>query len=235
METLLTQHPICNDMFGRLNCRPNISSVEETDRFLRLSQLLDRDSLMRFAYIPFVIASLAWDYADTVVSLASNMKISETKKLSRTVRELKREYDRVRAPYIDSSHQKSEEENMYVFEDAVSDLSSLYLTNIECDLQMEYPDLNSDSMYLLKAVYHCHLVLQSIYDYVAKQKMKIEKIVGHTIGDVLPSELRRLDILIMAFVGDKPVSPKFRMQQRAYAVSLSDRMLEIELTETRDE
>lgn len=66
------------------------------------------------------------------------------------------------------------------------------------------------------------------------QRVKIEKIVGHAIGDVLPQELRKLDILVMAFVGDKPVSKKFDEQQKTYAQCIANRMALIELNETKD-
>lgn len=39
----------------------------------KLSKILDQDTLFRFAYIPFVIANLAWDYADTIILMASQL------------------------------------------------------------------------------------------------------------------------------------------------------------------
>lgn len=210
-----------------------IRAKHELENEIKLSKILDTDALMRFAYVPFVIANLAWDYADTVVSLSAVNKQSPTKKLSRAVRELKREYDLVRAPYIDTAHRNSEEDNMYVFEDGVKDLFSLYLKNIEFDLKTAYPQLEMESIMFLKAVYQCHIVLQALYKYVEMQKRKVEKIVGHTIGDVLPSSLRRLDILIIEYVGDKPIGDHLMKQQSTYANCLANRIALIELTETK--
>lgn len=120
---------------------------------------------------------------------------------------------------------------MYVFEEGVSDLFSLYLKNIEFDLNSEYPNLEEDYRNYLLAIYQCHIVLQSIYRYCGMMKEKVEKIVGHQIGDVLPKELRRLDILVMAFVGDKPISAKFDAQQKTYAQCLANRMILVELVD----
>lgn len=212
------------------------AQIEERERQkeIKLSKILDKDTLMRFAYVPFVVANLAWDYADTILLTVQNMKIEETKKLCRAVRQLKNDYDRIRAPYEDPGHKETAENNMYVFEDGVKDLLKLYLANIEFDIRSEYPNLDRDYIYLLQAVYECHIVLQCIYEYVNIMTSKIEKIVGHKIGDVLPSELRRLDILVMAFVGDKPISKQFEKQQSTYAKSLANRMAMIELNETKD-
>lgn len=208
-----------------------IQAKREAEKELRLSQILDKDTLMRFAYIPFVVAQLAWDYADTIVNVASMLRLHPTKKLCRAVRDLKRQYDKVRDEFTNNAHRDSEIDNMYVFEDGVSDLFSLYLKNIEFDLRKEYPDLDSEYKAFLLAVYQCHIVLQSIYRYAEMQKEKIEKIVGHRIGDVLPSELRRLDILVMAFVGDKPISQNFDTQQKTYAQCLANRMALVELND----
>lgn len=107
-----------------------LEAQREQQKEQKLSEVLDSETLMRFAYVPFVVAQLAWDYADTIVDVASMLKLHPTKKLCRAVRELKRQYDRVRDEFTNYAHRDSEIENMYVFEDGVSDLFSLYLKNI---------------------------------------------------------------------------------------------------------
>ncbi len=203
----------------------------EAEEELKLSEILDSETLMRFAYIPFVVAQLAWDYADTVIDVSTLLRLHPTKKLCRAIRELKRRYDNVRAEFTNYAHRDSEIDNMYVFEDGVSDLFSLYLKNIEFDLKKEYPDLEGDYKVMLLSVYQCHIVLKAIYRYAEMQRDKIEKIVGHRIGDILPVELRKLDILIMEFIGDKPVSSQFDVQQKTYAQCIANRMCLVELND----
>lgn len=207
----------------------------ERERELKLSEILDSETMMRFAYVPFVIATLAWDYADSILNMAAYLRIQEVKKLCRSVKELKKDYDYLRAPYIDQAHQESEENNMYIFEDGVNDVFNLYLANIGFDIKSEYPDLDNEYVTYLKAIYQCHIVLKSIFRYAQIQTDKVEKIVGHKIGDIIPTQLRRLDTLVMAFVGDKPVSKKFEKQQETYAETLVNRMCLIELCENEDE
>lgn len=208
-------------------------AAREIENEQKLSKILDSETLMRFAYVPFVVAQLAWDYADTIIDYSAILKLHPTKKLCRAVKELKRRYDIVRDEFTNTTHRDSEIDNMYVFEEGVSDLFSLYLKNIEFDLNSEYPQLDAEHRSFILAVYQCHIVLQAIYRYASMQKAKIEKIVGHSIGDVLPAELRKLDILVMEFVGDKPVSEKFSSQQKTYAQCIANRMALIELNETK--
>lgn len=243
--------PMPEEMFQRIKKHLPLSEMKKFDKRHRelnelcaqmelqkeqkLSEILDTDTLMRFAYIPFVVAQLAWDYADTIIDIATLLRLHPTKKLCRAIRELKRRYDNVRNVYTNYAHRSSETDNMYIFEDGVSDLFSLYLKNIEFDLKIEYPELDGEHRSFLLAVYQCHIVLLCIYRYAEMQKDKIEKIVGHKIGDVLPKELRRLDILVMAFVGDKPISDKFDAQQKTYAQCLANRMALIELNDVDKE
>lgn len=212
----------------------SLTPVQEDEQIekIKLSKILDRDSLFRFAYVPFVIARLVWDYTDTLLDLSALMKLRETRPLCRAIRELRRDYDRFRARYIDEAHKESEEENMLVFEDGVSDITKLLLTNIRIDLKSEYPDLRPEFVDFLVAVYQCEITLLSLLRYTEKQTEKVERLVGHKIGKILPSELRRLSILVPQFVGDKPISDRFRKQKQTYVETFATQMALIELDGT---
>ncbi len=199
---------------------------------IRLSRVLDKEMLFRFAYVPFVIAQLVWDYADTITTLTAWMRLRETLPLNRKVKELRMEYDRKRAPFIDKTHQASEIENMYTFEDGVKEIFNLYLLNLRLDLQHEYPDLQDEDIDLLTATYQCLILLKSLHRYVAKQTAKVQRIVGRQIGRILPCELYALEPIIAAYVGDKPISDKFRKQQGQYVETLSTQIALIGLNDT---
>lgn len=220
------------DLVREIERRKALAAQQREEReTLKLSKILDQDTLFRFAYVPFVIAELVWDYADTIIDLSITMRLKATKKLCRAIRELRRDYDRVRAPFIDDAHRNSETENMYMFEDGVNDIFKTLLVNIRCDLKSEYPELAPDYIDLLTAVYQCDILLHSLFRYVRMQTEKIEKIVGHRIGRILPDETYRLDALVIAFVGDKPVSERFISIKETYIKTLATQMALIELNE----
>lgn len=212
-----------------------IKRKREEERKVILSDILDDETVYRFAYVPFVIAELAWDYADTVIDYAVTLKQDYTKKLCREVREMRREYDSFRSPYIDALHRQSELENMYVFEDGVRENINLYLINLRGDLKREYPELEGDSLRFLEAVYLCHVTLASLFRYVAIQTGKVENIAGKAIGGILPKELSGLDRTILKFAGNKPASESFIKQQEQYVRTFANQMCEIEFNEVRDD
>lgn len=240
MESLLRERRMLNtnytpesgfDFVRELQRRKAIAEQQREEReTLKLSKILDQDTLFRFAYVPFVIAELVWDYADTILTLSAMMR-NGAKKLCRAVKELRRDYDRVRTPYIDEAHRDSEVENMYVFEDGVKDIYSQMLVNLRCDLKSEYPSLDNDNVDFLTAVYQCDITMQSLLIYTRKQTEKIERIVGHRIGNILPKQMYQLARLIPEFVGDKPASDRFKTLKKQYEQTFATQIALIELSD----
>lgn len=200
-----------------------------------LSEVLDEITMFRYGYVPFVIAELAWDYADTVVNMAMICGHTQTKKLCRAVRELRREYERYHDKVVPSNGKECESDNMILFEDAVEDIFKLYITNVKCDLIREYHNINDDNLHFLVSIYQCLIVIKSLLRYSADQTKKAEKMAGYHVDDVMPREMRSLETIISAFVGDMPVSNRFIKEQETYVKTFATQMALIELNITDNE
>lgn len=124
---------------------------------------------------------------------------------------------------------------MYVFEENVKQIFELYIVNLKCELSREYPDLSSDSITYLTAVYQCWVVIKSLMSYASKQSEKVAQIVGHPIGNIIPIQLRKLADLILAFTGDSPVSKKFEKAQETYIQTLATQIALVELTPIKED
>lgn len=198
---------------------------------IRLSQVLDKETLFRFAYVPFVIAQLVWDYADTILTMAAWLRITETKPLCRAIKELRRDYDRVRAPHIDKAHADSEVDNGYVFEESVQDITRQLLVNLRIDLRGEYPKIEPEYLDFLIAVYQCDITLKSLLLYIRKQTDRIARKIGRNVGRVLPDAVYKLDKLVLEFVGDKPVSENFAKLKKQYIETFATQIALVSLNE----
>lgn len=196
---------------------------------LRLSQVLDRETLFRVAYVPFVIAELAWDYADTVILLAADLRLYKARPLARKIRALRLEYDRWRAPLIDGAHHRSELDNMTVYEDGVADTLALFVTALRADLRAQYPDLDPEHINLLVAVYQCTTLLRGLFTYAERLRDKLTRILRRRIADILPSHIRALETLVAAYAGDKPISPAFRSALDRFADTFAAKMGSVDL------
>lgn len=183
--------------------------------------MFDREELFRFAYVPFVIAELVWDYADTVIIMSRPLNNPATRKLSRAIRDARRDYDSLRRQHIDAEHRERELENGYIFEDAVNDITSQLLLNVRLDIKSEYPQLNDESRDLLLAVYQCHILSRALLKYIDKQRRAASKRIGSTVGDILPSSYYIMDKLIPEYIGDKPASERFKKLMGQYIDTLA--------------
>ena len=192
----------------------------EQQRRDSIDKALTRDELFRFAYVPFVIAELVWDYADTVLDMAH--RIPEVKKLSRAIRNARAEYDALRRQYINAESREREIENMYVFEDGVKRITKQMLVNIDIDIKSEYPELIPESRDLLVAVYQCHVLSRALVTYTDNESRKLERKLKHQrVGRILPPPYYVMDKLIPEFVGDKPASAHLKNLFGQYIKSLS--------------
>ena len=210
------------------------AEMEEIERHTRIDRMFNREELFRIAYVPFVIAELVWDYADTVIILAKSLNNPATRRLSRAIRNARSDYDRLRHQYIDDEHRKRELENGYVFEDAIQSITNQLLINLRVDINSEYPNLNESSRDLLIAVHQCSIMSKALLRYLAKQSARIETRVGHAIGKMLPPSYYVMDKLIPEFIGDKPASAHFNKLMQQYIETLSVQMALVELNDITD-
>lgn len=201
----------------------------------KIKSTLTRDELLRFGYVPFVVARLVWDYADTIIDICIQMRLAETKQLSRTVRKLKTEYDRTRLPYIDKQREDNEECGMLIIEEAVKSNANLYYADLKRQVQHEYPELYTDYRYLIFAVYQCRLLLKALLAYAEKQRAHIAEKMGWNIKSVLPRAIKVLEPIIIEFTGDKRLSQEWDKTEEAFVEAVATQIGLIQLTDKKPE
>lgn len=202
-------------------------SIEE------IKQKIDKETLFLFAFVPFVIAEIAWDYADSCIDLCILMRITETKKLCRCVRELRREYDRKRYK-IDQEHRNIETENMLAFQEDYKEFFSHLHHNIQEQINTTYPGQCYEMQLLITGAYSCAVVLRSVFKYVDIMQTKIAALLGITaVGSIIVSELRELEKIIIQFAGEESIGGdnKFPSSLNPYVETLVNYMLESEMIE----
>ncbi len=197
-----------------------------------IARILSREELFRFSYVPFVIAELVWDYADTVMICAQHIGNPATRRLSREIRNARTEYERLRQRHIDADNREREIENGYVFEDGVHDITSQMLVNIQCDIRSAYSDLNDDSRDLLIATYQCHVTSAALLKYIEKQRRDVARRLNRNVGNILPPSYMVMHRLIPEYIGDKPATPRFRDLMNKYIDTFATQIGLVELTDT---
>lgn len=201
----------------------------------KLHATLSEEAIFSITYVPFVIAEVAWDYADTLLDLAVIMKLHATKKLCRAIKELRREYDRNRFRIINDSWRKSETENMLMFEEVLSDYFGKVYKSYKEALQQTYNDLNTESVELIATVYECLTVIDALQRYCQAQEKVVASILGYEIATIVPDEIRRLKLLVAEFAGDCRLPDSYKDMRKQFADELAEYINDTELNDTDKE
>lgn len=208
-----------------------IAEKAERDK-RRLREVLSEDAIFSITYVPFVIAEIAWDYADTILDIAVMMRLHETKKLCRAIKDLRIEYNRKRFEVIDDNWRKSETENMIMFQETLSHeyFCKIYGTFKE-ELMQTYPELETNSVMLIASVYCCETVIAGMMRYCQAQEKILASILGHEINSIMPKQMNRLNTLVSEFVGDSPLAD-IEPVIKQYAEELAEYINDTELDKT---
>lgn len=169
---------------------------------LDISKVLTQDELYRVAYLPFVIAEVVWDYVDSICDLACIMRLQPTKKLCRAIKELRREYDHSRAPFIDGNTREIETEHMIYFQDELKEYFNKLGIAVKFNLRQRHGHMEEDSEMLVCAVHMAMICFKALRKYTRWADDLIESKCGRTNHSIMPDQIRRLGILLPEFAGD---------------------------------
>lgn len=189
-----------------------------------IAKSLSKQDIFRFTYVPFVVAELVWDYADTVLIFSKQIGKSETKRLARAIKEARKEYRSVRFSYCIGDQQKRLEENMLVFESALMPVIKQMTLNLTCDIRKQYPDLLEPTFNLIHAITECNIMSSALLKYVYRQAEIISRKTGVAMTNPLPKSFMIMHKLIPEFYGDKTFSERFGKLRKLYVDILATKM-----------
>ncbi len=162
------------------------------------ADISDQKKLARMAVKIYLLGSLAWDYADTVCNIAASMRLSQTKKVSRAIRELKHDYDRFRSRSLSNADVDKETELGLLFESLCQNHFNKLVYGLSVDA---VPDLNEDYKMLIKAVYMALTIIDTMILFAKECDDWIQS-QGVNAHSILADHFHRLSSLLPLFAGD---------------------------------
>lgn len=199
-----------------------------------IKQRIDKETLFLFAFVPFVVAEIAWDFADTCIDLSIIMKLRETKRLCRRIRELRRDYDRKRQQSIDAAHRQIETDNMIAFQEDYKEFFKKLSLQIRQAVNNDNPGLGTESHMLICSAYSCAVVLRSLFKYTDIMGKRIAALLGiKAIGSIIVREVRELEAIILQFAGEDSINNdnKFPPCLNTFVDTLVNYLMESEMIE----
>lgn len=167
-----------------------------------IGEALDTPTLFRVAYLPFVMCEVVWDMADTVIDSCIIMRLQPTKKLCRTIRQLRTSYERFRVPYQHGKQYEIEREHREMFIDGINPVLSTLCDGVKAEITKLYGVMEVESMWLLQAVYSALAMYRALKLYAKDCDRVIDEACGRSSHTILPDEVLKLQGLLEAFAGD---------------------------------
>lgn len=149
----------------------------------------------------YLVGALVWDHTETVLDIAAQMRISSCRKLSRTIRELRKNYDRIRSKDLDNAHIRREQELAEMFEEINKEVFTRLCNGLIMEIRHD-TNLNNEYEILVESVQMAMTVLDALMLYAAQCDKFIRKYYPSAPHSILPDHFRRLAILLPEYAGD---------------------------------
>lgn len=177
--------------------------TRRVQRDFDITTAFDRHTVFRISYLPFVFFDVIWDYIDSLMDMTCFLRIHETKKLNRAMREIRADYDYFRSKHLDFDHREKTREQSEQFVDESEPLKWAWRV-ILSEVKKKNPDMDKDwVMFVAQCEITCSL-FAALRKYANHFDKMITEKAGRKMHSILPDEFNRMHILIPHYMGDIP-------------------------------
>lgn len=149
----------------------------------------------------YIVGALAWDYTDSVLNIAAQMRIPQTKRLCRTIRSLRCNYDKMRALSLDREHMRCEWNLAEMFEGICKSHFQKLCLGLRNEIRRD-TELNPQYVMLVEAVQMAMTLIDTLRLYAAECDSFIRNYYPTAPHSILPDHFKSLATLLPEFAGD---------------------------------
>lgn len=162
---------------------------------------LPQREFLRRGFKVFMLGSLAWDYTDTVLVVAKQLRLpDETKTVTRRIRNLKKDFDQIHSKSLSESDIEEEKNIAEQFEDFCRE----HLNKLVFSLNNEkiVADVIRDHKILVNSIQQALTIIDTMKIYAAKCDRWIRDNGVHDANSILPIHFIHLSKLLPLLAGD---------------------------------
>ena len=163
---------------------------------------IDDRTFFRYFYLPFVISDVFFDYVDTVLDLTAQLRISALKKVSRVIKELKKNYEYYKSMHLNYFHRQQEMEHRDMILDGFYEDFNNEYKMIQFKVSNERKSLISDYRQFIGAVYMALIIFEVLKKYCKKADDVIESYWGECENSILTKQAVMTAELLWQYTGD---------------------------------
>lgn len=162
---------------------------------------MSRDELFRVSYIPYVLSNIVVDWADTICNQTAALGLSETKKLSRQLREAIKGYEQSRQKHCLAQYREKEDNHALDFQEVYF---GTYFAELNSDLLNHirycYPTMKPDKQYLIVSCFICKIIMSALEDYVRWCNKLVKQYFPHRNKTMMPMYMLEISKLVPQFI-----------------------------------
>lgn len=141
----------------------DLPDTEET--FKQAMEKLTDEEHFRYLYMPYMVTDVYFDYVDTVLTLAAQMRIEPLKKVCRLVKETEKDYRYFMRQHIDHKHLTQQSQHMDIFLDGYFDKFNAEYKIIKVAIRAKKPDLHPDWITFLACIYMTMAIFYALQEF----------------------------------------------------------------------
>lgn len=177
--------------------------VQDSEDRKRENEKIDDDVFFKYFYLPFIMYEVFWDYADTIHNMAAQMRLSECKKLGRTIKQLRQEFDWMRRKHLDDSHCEHVQNHMETFQDICGKELGNELKLIKWKVRHENLQFSNQQVEFYAFVFLTMALWRAVLKYSVLCDKEIEKTWGNCRNSIIPIQIAKMAKLIPEYLGDR--------------------------------
>lgn len=151
----------------------------------------------------YALGALVWDYVDTVLILAKQMRREQTRRLIRKTDELRRDYESMRRASSDNAFMEREMEWAIDFEDYIKPHMDAMLEADRAEREAAFGKLEENTELLMTAVGQAMCMMKALRIYTKGCDLALKKYgVDMARRTLMPQQFAQLETLLLEFGGD---------------------------------
>lgn len=155
---------------------------------------------MMIAFVPLMIADMAWHYVDKVMKYCADRRISEVKKLGRAIKEVRQKYMDSLNQDLDFKHIENVQQHSNMFMNEFAKDFTIFWFQVNGAIKREYPNMEYSDM---RTDACCCIFM---IDFLKQHNSKMDEIIASKMGasnSIMHPDMLKLKILVDAYLPDK--------------------------------
>ena len=186
----------------------NMIEAEKEKKFKEAMRSMDRDTMARTIYLPFVMQDVFFDFVDTAMTQAAYLRIDPLKKVCRTIKQQRSEYEFNKRKHLDSDHRRSEENHMEEFIDEHFPECNNEYKLVKIRIREARPAIDSEWLIFIACIYMALIIYKATRTICREADEKIEKAWGYAGRTIMTDEVIKTHELLKVCLGDCAIIPE---------------------------